>query len=573
MSRLEALRNASTLHDISHLLGFKPSAVAYILYKKSDDSKYCEFEISKKNGGTRKIKAPISKLKNLQKRLADLLQDCIEEIDKEKNIKSTLSHGFKRNYSIVTNAKMHKRKKFVLNTDIEDFFGAINFGRVRGFFIKNNSFSLNPKIATIIAQISCHDNSLPQGAPSSPVISNLIAHILDLRLAKLAKQNSCTYSRYADDITFSTNLKKFPEKIAKLKNDSENEWIMGREAKKIFISTGFHINTRKTRMQFYKTRQDVTGLTVNKKVNTNKLYRRRVRAMADSLFKQGSFFIDRSLVSNDENDSTNKIEGNLDMLAGMLEHIDYVDRQSKIKQKNLPYRSKTSRESIYSRFIFYKDFYANEKPVVLCEGKTDNIYLTEALKALKKSYPMLSLKKKDQSLDILAKFYNYTRRSESKLGLSGGASQIKNFIEKYEKTCSKFSTKPSKEPIIIVIDNDKGSVKIFSLIKELTKSLKKIDGNDLFYKISKKLYIVAIPRKNNNDTMIEDLFDPALLSTKIKGKTLSLDDKFDTSKHYGKAVFAEKVVKPNKEDINFSGFSNLLHRISLSILDSKKTHK
>ena len=99
---------------------------------------------------------------------------------------------------------MHVGSKYVLNIDLQDFFDSFNFGRVRGFFIKNRNFQLNPDVATVIAQIACYDNKLPQGSPCSPVITNLISHSLDIRLASLAKKYKCTYTRYADDITFST---------------------------------------------------------------------------------------------------------------------------------------------------------------------------------------------------------------------------------------------------------------------------------------------------------------------------------------------------------------------------------
>ena len=83
-----------------------------------------------------------------------------------------------------------------MNIDLQDFFPTFNFGRVRGFFIKDQDFAVPEKVATVIAQIACHEGSLPQGSPCSPLITDMIAHILDVRLVQLAKANRLTYSRY-----------------------------------------------------------------------------------------------------------------------------------------------------------------------------------------------------------------------------------------------------------------------------------------------------------------------------------------------------------------------------------------
>lgn len=88
----------------------------------------------------------------------------------------------------------------------------------------------------MIAQIACYENKLPQGSPCSPVITNLIAHILDIQLAALAKENSCTYSRYVDDITFSTREKTFPSDIMSIEN---GEYIVGRKLNGVIKRAGF----------------------------------------------------------------------------------------------------------------------------------------------------------------------------------------------------------------------------------------------------------------------------------------------------------------------------------------------
>jgi len=98
----------------------------------------------------------------------------------------------------------------------------------KAIFSLNRSFELNQDIATLIAQIVCYDNSLPQGAPTSPIVSELIASILDQRLGRLSRKHHCTYSRYADDIIFSTNQESFPEPIADFSPETDGAWKAGK---------------------------------------------------------------------------------------------------------------------------------------------------------------------------------------------------------------------------------------------------------------------------------------------------------------------------------------------------------
>lgn len=153
MTQLTLLKSATTLHDVAALLGFKPAALAYILYKKDSTSKYNKFDIPKRYGGTRQICAPLPELKLVQRQLSDLLQNCVEKINKANGREDHIAHGFKRKRSIITNAKAHRNRRYVFNVDLTDFFGSINFGRVRGFFIKDKNFLLHRDVATILAQI------------------------------------------------------------------------------------------------------------------------------------------------------------------------------------------------------------------------------------------------------------------------------------------------------------------------------------------------------------------------------------------------------------------------------------
>ncbi len=246
----------------------------------------------KRSGGQRNISAPCDALKRLQRNLADLLQDCVDELAIVKKRRDHASHGFTRKRSIITNARQHRHRRWVLNLDLEDFFPSINFGRVRGYFVKNNDFALHPDVATVVAQIACFENSLPQGSPCSPAISNLVAHVLDMRLVKLAAEVGCTYSRYADDLTFSTNKKDFPPEIA-VPSGSDGQgahlWLPAEGVQGIIERSGFRINKKKTHVMYRSSRQEVTGLVVNQKISVPSGYRHSVRAMVHRLVKSGSY--------------------------------------------------------------------------------------------------------------------------------------------------------------------------------------------------------------------------------------------------------------------------------------------
>lgn len=434
-------------------MGLNASFLTRTLYIRPIDSQYKQFEIPKRSGGFRTINAPMDELKDIQTRLSQLLLDCIDEINKSKNIVPKLSHGFTRNLSIISNAKNHINRKNVLNIDLSNFFGSFNFGRVRGFFIKNSNFLLHKDIATVIAKISCLNNSLPQGSPCSPVITNLIAHPLDIRLASLAKRNSCIYTRYADDITFSTRDKEFNQEIIKTEEFSV---LIGNSLRKEIERAGFKINDKKTRVQFCDSRQDVTGLVVNEKVNIKREYWKTTRSMCHKLFTTGTYI---KITPNGE------IEGTIDELQGRLNFIDSVDKfnrnlpkgpiDHKYQNKNngLDYRALLNvREKVFSKFLYYRNFFANDKPTILCEGHTDNIYLRSAISILAKQYPLLANEKKGTTpYELLVNFLNYSRRTRYLLDLYGGGSYIKKFTERYQENLKFYQKIIPINPVILLL--------------------------------------------------------------------------------------------------------------------------
>ena len=152
-------------------------------------------------------------------------------------------------------------------------------------------YALNPEVATVLAQICCHNNQLPQGAPTSPIISNMLCAKLDSQFQKLAKKYRFTYTRYADDITFSTTRPNLPEEIAYIITTEEPEKlekvILGKDIYSIIKENNFEVNERKVRMQNAKQHQEVTSITVNTFPNVDRNYIRQIRAMLHAWSKFG----------------------------------------------------------------------------------------------------------------------------------------------------------------------------------------------------------------------------------------------------------------------------------------------
>lgn len=570
MTQLAKLKSAKTIKDVAALLGFKASTLSFILYKKDSINKYKQFKIPKRYGGTRKICAPLPELKLLQRRLSDLLQNCVQEINEANGQKKQqLSHGFIRERTIITNAKKHRNRKYVFNVDLSDFFGSINFGRIRGFFMKNKNFSLHANVATILAQIASFENTLPQGSPCSPVISNLIGHILDIHLVRLASQNGCTYSRYADDLTFSTNKSEFPACIATRIDSNENMWIPGDELARLVKMNNFQMNPLKTRMQYRDSRQEVTGLVVNRKVNIRSEYRHTVRAMVHRLLTKGYFEFVHAVNDGIEAVTINKIRGNMNQLHGMLGFIDSIDLYNKnitpkTKEKNQPNLS--SKESIYRRFLLFKEFYIAPTPVIICEGKTDNVYILHAIRSLVETYPQLATKNSDGSIKLKVRIYKYSNTATGRiLGISGGTPDLSKFISLYNREIKKFKAPGAQHPVILLVDNDDGKRPIFKTINDIIK--KPVETTELFVHVISNLYVVATPLNGKEKSRIEDFFDDAIKSKIIDGKSFNPESDIDTEMHYGKIVFAHKVVKMYADKIDFSEFNSILSNIA-SVIDA-----
>jgi retron-type reverse transcriptase len=235
-------------------------------------SHYVTFAVPKRSGGERLIMAPKSRLKAIQRTLHRLLVSKLPV--------SEYAHGFRSQHSIGTNAQPHVGKLVVLRLDIQDFFPALHFGRVRGLLI---ALGYGYPVATVLAAlmteaprqpVSAGDalcfapigpRACPQGAPTSPGLSNALVVKMDRRLAGLARRRGFTYTRYADDLTFSGD-------------DIDQAHALRHLAGRVVREEGFSVNRAKTRIMRRGSHQSVTGVTVNDVLGLSRRERRRLRA-------------------------------------------------------------------------------------------------------------------------------------------------------------------------------------------------------------------------------------------------------------------------------------------------------
>ncbi|KMK75265.1 reverse transcriptase family protein [Alkalihalobacillus pseudalcaliphilus] len=237
------------IEHLAKLIGINADE-CYAYYQLSSNL-YNELLIPKRTGGQRVINAPSENLKYIQRWILDNILSNVSI--------SVHANGFINERSIVTNAIQHIGKKCVINLDIKDFFPSITYIQVYNLF---NRLGYSRHLSMVFTGLCTLDNKLPQGAPTSPYLSNIICKNLDDRLSLLASHINASYSRYADDITFSGDrgITSYIKLI-----------------KKVVQEERFLINEKKVRVQFQYHRQMVTGLIVNEKLSIPKKTRNYLR--------------------------------------------------------------------------------------------------------------------------------------------------------------------------------------------------------------------------------------------------------------------------------------------------------
>ncbi len=312
---------------------------------KANRKRYIQFSVKKKSGKERIISAPNNGLKEIQK--------CLNLVFQTLHETNPFAFGFVPGRSIVDNANVHARSIYVYNIDLKDFFPSIDQARVWGR-LKKPPFNLNEDkdrldLANIIASLCCHEMEverkdakgqfiittkkvLPQGAPTSPTLSNIICERLDIRLNGAAKRFGLKYSRYADDISFSSQHNVFQK---------NSDFLQ--EINRIISEQNFDVQESKTRLQKQGYRQEVTGLTVNVKPNVNKRYISELRMWVYyweqyGYEKANGFFKPRYMANKGHiKKGAPSLEN---VLAGKLEYLKMVKGEKNCVYLNLSERVK-----------------------------------------------------------------------------------------------------------------------------------------------------------------------------------------------------------------------------------------
>ncbi len=235
----------------AYILGISPKLIYAMVHVPA--RYYRTFAIPKRTGGTRTISSPRVFLKVVQKWL-------LINVLYRRSLPNYVT-GFTPQKSILDNATLHVRKQYLVRIDIENFFPSIGLGEVERVF---QSFGYKADVVNILSRLTLLNGELPQGAPTSPYLANLVFLPSDEILQALASERNITYSRYADDLTFSSDV------------PFDGNFLLNIE--KVIEGAGFSINRAKFMKVGKGQRHITTGFVVNEKVHPSRTFRRRLRA-------------------------------------------------------------------------------------------------------------------------------------------------------------------------------------------------------------------------------------------------------------------------------------------------------
>lgn len=253
---LLADKDIPIIYDQQHLSYLVGYAYAFLLaVSNSQELYYKQYRIPKKNGGTRLLEEPYPSLKEIQHWI---LKNILQPI--AIDYVSPVAKAFIPHKTLRENARFHKGKNCVVALDLHDFFGSIHFGAVYGIFSK---IGYNKAVSIMLTNLCIYHDSLPQGAPTSPLLSNLVFKHIDDKIFNYCRKRGIAYTRYADDMTFSGDNIQPKRIISYVKMITERH--------------RFSLNEEKTNVMKKGMRQNVTGVITNQKLQVSREYRDKVR--------------------------------------------------------------------------------------------------------------------------------------------------------------------------------------------------------------------------------------------------------------------------------------------------------
>lgn len=370
--------------DASHFHPFTLKQLNFYCNPNHDSHRYRKFKIKKKTGGFRDITAPRNKC-------FKMLLQAVNEMLKALYVPSEHVMGFTEGRSVATNAAIHKAQNYVFNIDLKDFFPSIEQARLwKRLQVK--PYKMPSQIASIIAGLCSmrikrehinenakHENDkryiyvLPQGAPTSPILTNMVSEKLDFLLGGLARRFGLHYTRYADDITFSSMHYVYSK-----------DGAFRTELKRIITEQGFTINDKKTRLQKRGTRQEVTGIIVNQKLNVTQHYVRDIRNILHIWKKFGYNDAYSKFLLKYKTEKGHVKKGNPDLInviEGKLLYMKMVKGENDAVYLNL-----------YNRFIEMRKNVSNNRNT---NSKGTTFIKTLKIADFEKKYSTLTIEKKD----------------------------------------------------------------------------------------------------------------------------------------------------------------------------------
>jgi RNA-directed DNA polymerase len=293
-------RQVPIIYDQEHLgllVGYKYKFLLKISNKS--EKFYRSFKIPKKSGGEREISEPLPSLKEIQRWILDeILYKCSV---------SRYAKAYIHKRSIRDNARFHLNQKNVLAIDIKDFFPSLHFEKIYGFFV-NLGYSV--PVATMLSNLCSLNGGLPQGAPTSPALSNILMLKVDKQISGFIKENDIHYTRYADDMTFSGDFN--PAKVIRF-------------VRSVLDEEGLRINEKKTRVRNPGQRQEVTGVIVNEKMQASREMRKKLR--------QAVYYIEKYGLASHLEKTENFRANHIYHLLGISNFILFLNPEDKDVQK------------------------------------------------------------------------------------------------------------------------------------------------------------------------------------------------------------------------------------------------